>query len=46
MKKAIIISFIIGLLLCLLDVDNMAIFVITKIIGILFLLPAFSLKYE
>ena len=41
MKKVVVALLIIGMLLCLVDVDNMMIFLATKVIGIMFMLPSF-----
>ena len=41
MKKVVVALLIIGMLLCLVDVDNMMIFLATKVIGIMFMLPRF-----
>ena len=41
MKKVVVALLIIGMLLCLVDVDSMMIFLATKVIGIMFMLPSF-----
>ena len=41
MKKFIIFLFIIGMILGLIDLENMTVFILTKIIGIIFLIPSF-----
>ena len=46
MKKIVIAMFLIGMVLCLLDLDNMSYFIITKLIGIAMMIPAFKLKFE
>lgn len=47
MKKVLIALFIIGMIFGLVDVDNMTVFFATKVIGILFMLPAcFFVKFE
>ena len=45
MRKLIVISFIIGCCLCLLDVDNMTVFLLSKVVGLLMIMPMFKLKF-
>ena len=47
MKKIIGILFIIGALLLLADFNNISIFIMTKIVGLILLIPAFmTYKFE
>ena len=46
MKKVIIAMFLIGMVLCLIDLENISYFIITKLIGIAMMIPAFKLKFE
>lgn len=43
MKKAIIILFIIGFIFGLLDVNNMMLFLATKVLGIIMMMPMFMI---